>query len=281
MDTTLLKTFLEVAKNRHFGKAADALYVTQSAVSARIKLLESNLAVQLFIRRRNDIQLTPAGMRLVRYAETIVKGWERVRHEIALGEKGGESIALGCPFDLWQILLRDWAIKLRNQSPDLVLQIEVQPAEILISRLVNGLLDLAILFEPPQISGLIIKQVAEISLLLVTSQQDASMEEVMKQNYFMVDWGSVFALQHAEYFPDIPPPAARVASGTLALDLILETGGAAYLARQTVAQQLDHNMLFIVDAAPVIERRAFAIYRPEDENKGYLKNALKVMHEHG
>ncbi|MEJ2612844.1 MAG: LysR family transcriptional regulator [Candidatus Thiodiazotropha sp.] len=280
MDTTLLKTFLEVAKTRHFGKAADALYVTQSAVSARIKLLESNLGVELFIRRRNDIQLTPAGMRLIRLAETIVNGWERARHEIALGEKGSESIALGCPFDLWGILLRNWAICLRNQSPNLVLQIEVQPSEILISRLVNGLIDLAILFEPPQISNVITRQVAEIPLILVTSQPETRMQEAMEQNYYMVDWGSVFALQHAGYFPDIPPPAARVASGTLALDLILETGGSAYLAQQMVQQQLDKKRLFIVTEAPIIERTAFAIYRPEDDNKGYLKHALKVMSEY-
>ena len=65
MDIDLLKTFLEVEKTRHFGRAANNLYLTQSAVSARIRLLEETLGVTLFIRHRNNIQLTKKGERLV------------------------------------------------------------------------------------------------------------------------------------------------------------------------------------------------------------------------
>ena len=61
MDTELLKTFLEVSRTRHFGRAAEALYLTQSAVSFRIRQLENQLGVNLFTRHRNNIRLTPAG----------------------------------------------------------------------------------------------------------------------------------------------------------------------------------------------------------------------------
>jgi len=57
MDTDLLKTFLEVSKTRHFGKAADNLFVTQAAVSARIKTLEKMLGASLLVRSRNNIHL--------------------------------------------------------------------------------------------------------------------------------------------------------------------------------------------------------------------------------
>jgi DNA-binding transcriptional LysR family regulator len=66
MDIDLLKTFLEVYRTRHFGRTAENLYLTQSAVSARIRLLEETLGVPLFTRTRNDIQLTPAGTRLLK-----------------------------------------------------------------------------------------------------------------------------------------------------------------------------------------------------------------------
>ena len=48
MDTELLKTFLEVSRTRHFGRAAESLYLTQSAVSFRIRQLENQLGVNLF-----------------------------------------------------------------------------------------------------------------------------------------------------------------------------------------------------------------------------------------
>lgn len=72
MDTELLKTFLEVEKTRHFGKAADQLYLTQSAVSFRIRQLEQSLGVALFSRHRNNIQLTEAGELLLPHAEAVI-----------------------------------------------------------------------------------------------------------------------------------------------------------------------------------------------------------------
>jgi DNA-binding transcriptional LysR family regulator len=277
MDISLLKTFLEVARTRHFGKAAETLFVTQSAVSARIKLLESNLGVDLFNRRRNDIQLTPAGMRLIRHAETIVRGWERARHEIALEGEGAETLAVGCSLDLWGILLADWAAQLRRQSPQLVLQIEVQPSEILVNRLVSGLLDLALLFEPPQLADLAIKQVAEIPLILVSSHPDCNVEEALAQDFYMVDWGNLFAKSYAEQFPEMAPPIARLASGALARDLMLANGGSAYLAEPMVQQELERGILFQVEDAPVIERAAFAVYRPGDDKRSQLKLALSTL----
>ena len=53
MDTELLKTFLEVSRTRHFGRAAESLYLTQSAVSFRIRQLENQLGVKTTALRRN------------------------------------------------------------------------------------------------------------------------------------------------------------------------------------------------------------------------------------
>lgn len=64
MDTELLKTFLEVSRTRHFGRAAESLYLTQSAVSFRIRQLENQLGVNLFTRHRNNIRLTAAGEKI-------------------------------------------------------------------------------------------------------------------------------------------------------------------------------------------------------------------------
>ena len=71
MDTELLKTFMEVSRTRHFGRAAENLYLTQSAVSFRIRQLESVLGVELFSRQRNNIQLTEAGEKLMPLAKTV------------------------------------------------------------------------------------------------------------------------------------------------------------------------------------------------------------------
>ena len=150
MDIALLQTFLAVARSRHFGKAAETLFVTQSAVSARIKLLESTLNVDLFTRKRNDIQLTPAGHKLKRRAETIVKGWEQARRELALDAGYSRCFAVGSVLDLWDVLVREWIVELRRERPELALQVDIQTGDTLVQRLNNGLLDVAFVFEPPQ-----------------------------------------------------------------------------------------------------------------------------------
>lgn len=278
MDVALLKTFLEVARTRHFGKAAEALYVTQSAVSARIKLLESNLGVELFTRRRNDIQLTPAGNRLRKHAETIVRGWERARHDVASDSEFGGALAVGCQRDLWNILLLRWVIDMRRHTPEAVLNIDIQAPDVLVQRLVSGVLDLAFLFEPPQISDLEIRSVAEIPLILVTDRPDLDLTRAVGQDYLTVDWGGAFAQSFAENFPDMPLPRIRLGSGALALDLLLAMGGAAYLAEPMVRRHLEEERLFSVKDAPVITRHAFAVSRPgEGKRRGLMETALKML----
>lgn len=59
MDIKIYKTFISVAENRHFGRAAEQLYITQAAVSARIKQLEEFYSTPMFIRDKNNLMLTP------------------------------------------------------------------------------------------------------------------------------------------------------------------------------------------------------------------------------
>lgn len=85
MDIELLRTFLEVRRTLHFGRAAEAMFLTQAAVSARIKMLENLLGVKLFIRDRRDIKLTPEGNRLIPRADLLISEWRKVRQEISAG----------------------------------------------------------------------------------------------------------------------------------------------------------------------------------------------------
>ncbi len=277
MDIALLRTFLEVAKVRHFGKAAETLCVTQSAVSARIKQLESTLGVELFIRKRGDIQLTVAGNRLQRHAETIVKGWARARQDIAMESSLSDSIAIGCMNDLWAILVKAVCLELSRKTPEMMIQVEILTRDTLIQRLTAGLLDLVFMFEPPQMSELLIRKVMDVPLLMVSSHPGLSANEAVQADYTMVDWGNSFATQHAEHFPDVTMPRLRCGSGDLAYDLIREQGGTAYLAEQMVTQALQQGTLFQVEDAPVLERQIYLVIRPESEQRQPIKSAWECL----
>lgn len=277
MDTSLLKTFLEVARTRHFSRAADALFLTQSAVSARIKLLEETLGAELFVRKRNDIQLTPAGNRLLQHAENLVKGWERARQAVALDPDLSASLSAGCLFDLWTIAVDRWAQRFRKRAPDVALQIDILSNEAMLQRLSLGMLDCAFIFDPPQTSGLEIKQVAEVPLRLYATRPGMRVDKALSRNYVMVDWGSAYSIIHAEKFPDLPPPALRTNSGEVAIGLMLDRGGAAYLPDSMTTSLVSAGRLFAVEHAPVINRLAYIVYRPESLERAPMQQAMKAL----
>jgi DNA-binding transcriptional LysR family regulator len=260
VDAQLLRTFLEIYRTRHFGRAAENLHLSQSAVSARIRLLEEELGVPLFTRERNNIQLTAAGQKLLRHAESIVTTWNQVRQEMAMGEGGPDLLSVGAVASLWDIALQDWVHWVYRECTEVGLIAEAHGAEILMRKLLEGSIDLGFLFDAPQSPELMVAETIPVSLIMVSSEPGLSPDEAVQANYVMVDWGTSFAVSHARHFPDMATPRARVGLGRMAKALILACGGAAYLAKPMVTEQLRKKQLFMVEGAPVIERVAYGVY---------------------
>lgn len=277
MDIDLLRTFLEVYRTRHFGRTAENLYLTQSAVSARIRLLEETLGAPLFTRTRNDIQLTPAGARMLKYAEAILNAWNRARQDAALGEEAKVSLAIGASYSLWDILLQDWMHRLYGTMPRVALQAEAHGPEMLIRKLLDHALDVAFMFEPPQMAELEVREVASIKLIMVADRPNLTAREAVGNGYIMTDWGTSFAIAHARHFPDMPPPAVRMGLGRMALAFLLHNGGATYLAQQMASEHLASGRLHRVDDAPVIDRQVYVVYPLASERKPLLEQALGLL----
>jgi len=260
MDTDLLKTFLEVSRTRHFGRAAENLFLTQSAISARIRQLEEGLGAVLFTRTRNDIQLTPAGQRLVKYAESILTTWNRARQDAALKADNKDSLAIGGMFSLWDIVLQDWLDRIHREHPNLIMLAEAGSQEMLVRKLLDGALDLAFMWEPPQMAELELEEVSAIQLIMVSTQSGLNADQAVNENYIKVDWGTSFSLAHARRFPDMPVPDIRVGFGRMALDLLLRGRGSAYLAEPMAREHLASGRLHRVADAPEIDRVFHAVY---------------------
>ena len=278
MDLELLRTFLEVNRTRHFGEAAEALHLTQAAVSARIKLLETNLGVRLFDRIRRDIQLTPEGNRLVRHADVLIAGWRKARQEVSFG--GAKmTLAVGGSLRLWDVLLQDWFHRLRRRLPELAITAESLTQEALTRHLLDGVLDLAFMVEPAQLDVLQIEEVGAIDLVLVGNRPDTPVETALGDDYLMVDWGLAHALEHHRLFPDAPEPRIRLSQANMALLHMLELGGFAYLPVPMVADHLDDNSLFLVEDAPLMHRHVHAVYPLRGAKQKLISFCLKLVSE--
>jgi DNA-binding transcriptional LysR family regulator len=276
MDIETLRTFLAVVRTRHFGRAAEELCITQSAVSARIRQLESTLGMPLFTRQRNDIQLTTQGLQLLKHAETIVHAWARARQETGLRETFTAGLAVGAAWDLWETLLDGWLFRLQEGLPEMALQAEAGAMVLLIRRLMDGVIDLAIVFEPPQVPGLEIRELGVIRLVLAATKRHIPVKQAVDAGYIIVDYGAAFALNHARHFPDMPAPALRMNHGAMARRHLDQADGAAYLPEQML-EAPGGRRLYRVSKAPVIERPVFAVYRSGTEREDRIRQVLRLL----
>jgi DNA-binding transcriptional LysR family regulator len=278
VDIELLRTFLEVNYTRHFGRAAEALHLTQAAVSARIKLLERTLGVRLFDRQRRDIRLTPEGTRLVRHADLLIAEWRKARQDVSAGGADAQ-LAVGGSLRLWDVLLQAWLHRLGRNRPELAIIAESHTPEFLNRRLLDGALDLAFMLEPAQLEVLQIVEVALIKLVLVSSTPARNAAQALGGDYVMVDWGLAHALEHRRQFPDAPEPRLRFGQAKMALAYLLELGGSAYLPMRMVSAELDGGLLHLVHDAPEIERHAYAVFPVRSGREPLIRQTLALFEQ--
>ncbi len=276
MDLELLRTFLEVNRSRNFGRAGETLFVTQAAVSARIKQLEGLLGVKLFVRQYHDLQLTPEGHRLVRHADIMLAGWRKARQEVAMGD-ALQQLTVGGSLRLWDVALQDWFHNVRRGMPDLAIIAESHTPDLLTRRMLDGHLDLAFMLEPAQLDLLQIKKVGEIDLAMVSNVRAQSLEQALGQDYIMVDWGLAHGLQHRRMYPDAPEPRLRVSQAKMALAHMLALGGSAYLPKRMIAAELEQGILWPVAGATEINTSAFAVYPIRSPKEVLIKQVLEYF----
>ena len=169
MDTELLKTFLEVSRTRHFGRAAEALYLTQSAVSFRIRQLENQLGVNLFTRHRNNIRLTTAGERLLPYAENLMSTWLAAKKEVSHTSQHNE-LTIGASSSLWECMLSDWLVALYQQHKGLQFEARISQRQSLVKQLHERQLDLLITTESPKMDEFSCQLLGHFNLALFSSR---------------------------------------------------------------------------------------------------------------
>jgi len=276
MDLELLRTFLELNRTRHFGRSAEALHVTQAAVSSRLKSLENLLGVVLFERSRREMRLTPEGSRLVRHAERQIGAWRAARQDVALAE-GSEQLVIGGSLRLWDVLLQRWLHDLRRNHADLAIIAESQSPDTLTRRLVDGTLDVAIMLEPAQLDIMHVKEVATIEFACVSSHREISIAEALQTDYIYVDWGLSFGLDHRRTFPDAPESMTRLSHAKMALEYINSLGGSAYLPRRMVERDIEFSLLYEVLDAPAFKRVAYATYPVRSPRLELIEDSLKLI----
>ncbi|MDP1636823.1 MAG: LysR family transcriptional regulator [Candidatus Nitrotoga sp.] len=273
MDIDQIRTFLGVVANNSFLEAANRLHVTQSTVSTRIQRLEAYLGVTLFVRNRSGATLTLAGQRFFRHAKSFLLTLEQARHDIRLPSRFHASITVGARIALWEELLPRWVGAMRVLVPDISIRSEIGFEEDLIRGLIEGRMDVSMMYTPQQNPGLQIEYLFDETLALVTTDPD---EPWPNEDYIYVDWGPIFYEWHNNYYPDMEHPPQVVNIGWLGVQLIISNGGSCFLPTRIAEPLIQTKKLFVVPGSTQFKLPAYMMF-PRDSDSPVLQQVLESL----
>ncbi len=276
MDTELARTFLTVIAAGNFIGAAERLHVTQSTVSARIHALEDQLGCKLFVRNKAGTTLTPAGRQFEKHASTLVRTVEQARHDVGVPRGFRAALTVGGRFGLWEQYLSRWLPLMRERAPDVSVRAEIGFEADLMQGLVEGRLDIAVMYTPQIRPGLKVEPLLEEKLVLVSTDPAGRPEP--GTGYVYIDWGPEFYARHNASFPDFIGPALTANIGWLGLQHILENGGSGYFPVRLVRRYLEAGRLTSPREAPEFSLPAYVVY-PTDSDPELFGMALNAMRD--
>jgi DNA-binding transcriptional LysR family regulator len=258
---TRLKVFASVAENKSFSKAAKELYISQPAVSIHINKLEKELGVLLLKRSEKNVELTPAGMVLYKYARRVIDLMAEAETEINSinGEIQGR-LTIGATLTIGEYVLPQIIGSFKHLHPRVEILLHVQNTEVIVEELLSGHYDLALiegLCTNPKIQK---KKYLDDEIVLIASRDHPwskrgciSLEEACAGKLILREPGS-----GTRQITEIALKNAGIDIQTL--NILMELGssegikaavsanlGAAFISKWTLEKELKLGLLSIVE----------------------------------
>ena len=273
MDVNLVRTFLVVAETGSFVDTARKLNITQSTVSARIKGLEDLLGRPLFTRSKSGAELTGAGELFQKHALAMVRVWQQAQLQVSLADQHPEHISVGAPLSLWSDFLLKWAAGLRIQIPGIAVSATAGPSPVLSQRLIEGTLDLAVMYRPSPPPGLTIEHLFDEEFVLVSSTRAGRRGS---NDYLLIDWGADFVQDHAAAFPEHANPAISLDLGPMGLDYLLANECSGYFPARMVRKLISRGRVREPKRARKFVYPVYMVY-PETRNEEAYEPILRGL----
>lgn len=273
MDINTIKTFLNLAATGNFSRVAERMHLTQSTVSARIKVLEERMNCTLFKRTPSGVILTGPGKRFHHYAVSILQLWEQGQQEVAIPKDFDGVIGIGVHMTLWRRCFPDWISWLKREHPTMGLHVETDYSERLTELVAEGILDVAVTHMPKVLPGLHLEEFFTDPLIMV-ADRPLQLSEVNNTNYIYVDWSYGYKEEHLEKLPHLHSSPVNVGFGEIALAYILQNQGIAYLPKHDVDSHLSSGQLFVVEGAPQLHRPAYLLFSKQSADQKKIQIAI-------
>jgi LysR family transcriptional regulator, nitrogen assimilation regulatory protein len=169
MDMRALKCFVWTAELGNITRAAAELGLVQSALSRKIQNIEEDLGIALFARLPRGIQLTSAGRRFLVHARRILQEVELARQELKHQAAVVGAVTLGLSPTLAPIIAPGCLEQVQREFPDIALKMVEGFSSLMLEPLLSGRIDVAVLTNPPRLSGLRLEPAVLEEVVVVTA----------------------------------------------------------------------------------------------------------------
>jgi LysR family nitrogen assimilation transcriptional regulator len=252
MDLKQLEYFVRVAELGSFTRASIALNIAQPALSRQVRLLEVELRQSLLVRNGRGATPTEAGKLLLEHARGILHQVERAREELGRvrGALAGR-VAIGLPPSLARVLTVPLTRAFREQMPDAQLSISEGLSAAMQEWLVNGRLDIAVLYNAQPANGIEITPLLDEDLLLVQLRPPGlpedpppapiALRDVAKLPLVIPSRPNAIRMHVESEMAGIgcrPVIALEIDGVSAILDLVADGAGNAILSRNAVASSV-------------------------------------------
>ena len=216
MTLTELRYIVAVAREKHFGRAAETCHVSQPTLSVAIKKLEEELDVKLFERGASEVSVTPLGEEIVRQAQSVIEQAAGIK-EIAKRGKDPVSgpLKLGVIYTIGPYLLPELVRQAIDRVPQMPLMLQENFTAKLLEMLRTGELDAAIMAEPFPDTGLAVAALYDEPFMAAIPRQHPlaqreriSAEELKQETMLLLGTGHCFR----DHVLEVCPEYARFSS---------------------------------------------------------------------
>lgn len=182
MDFRELQLFAHLASSLHFGKTSTSQHVSPSTLSRVIQRLEHECGAQLFARNNRTVTLTHAGQKLLAFTEPLLSEWRELKQSLnQTSQKLTGVLTIYCSVTASQSHLPKLLSRFRQQHGLVDLKLETGDPGIAVQKVVDGICDLAIAIDSPDLPAeLSFKHLDSVPLVLVVpkSNKSTSIEDI-------------------------------------------------------------------------------------------------------
>ena len=171
MNLRFVEAFYWVVSLKSVSRAAEKLFITQSAMSSRIAALEDELGVLLLDWRDRHFRLTVPGTRFFTYAEKLLALQGEAKAEMGSATKRAVSLRIGAIESVLHSWLIEWVQHMRRTSPEFELELTVETTPILVEQLKRGTLDIAFAAMPAAADGLRSQALPPMPMVFVSHRE--------------------------------------------------------------------------------------------------------------